>query len=78
MVQMEFIASFPFYITLISTLVMDTHQLDFCVQLQKKLTNPIRPPPLPCDSRYNCDPDDNAVFPSNKVGHAANNPRKRR
>lgn len=32
------------------------------------------PPPLPCDSRYNCDPDDNAVFPSNKVGHAANNP----
>lgn len=33
--------------------------------------------PLPCDSRYNCDPGDNAVFPSNKVGHTTNNPRKK-
>lgn len=59
---------------------MDTHQLDFCVQPERKLTNPTPPPhpPLTCDSRYNCDPDDSAVFPSNKVGHAANNPRKRR
>lgn len=28
---------------------MDTHQLDFCVQPERKLTNPTPPPPPPAN-----------------------------